>query len=144
VTTAGFVSGAREATAPSRCSRGAASASLLLGGVLIATLPDVLAAADYLAILGAAAALVAIVAGHLLRARATLLVRMLVLLAAGSVLTTEVLQILLGLPGVTERDQFTALERGIPSAAAGGVLLLLAADALGRRHEPAPDRPYAL
>jgi hypothetical protein len=144
VTTAGFVSGAHDATAPSRCSRGAASASLLLGGVLIATLPDVLAAADYLAILAAAAALVAIVAGHLLRVRVTLLVRMLVLLAAGSVLTTEVLQILLGLPGVTERDQLTALERGIPSAAAGGVLLLLAADALGRRPEPAPDRPYAL
>lgn len=145
MTTTGFAaSGTREAAVPSRCSRSAAGASLLLGAVLLGSLPAMDATAPYLAILGLAAALVAIAAGAVLWRRATLVARTVTAVAAGAVVFAQVLHALLGLPGVGEVDRLAALEYAALLAVAGTVLTLLAADALGRKPEQAPDRPYAL
>lgn len=144
MTTAGFVSGARERTVPSVCSRGAAAASLLLGGLLLDSLPGLMSAAFYVAVLAAASALVSIGAGLVSWTRPTLVSRTVAGLAAGSALAGELLQIFLGLPGVRDLDRQSTVGLGLALAAAGAVLVLLAADALRRKPEPAPDRPYAL
>lgn len=144
MTTAGFVSGTRGETAPSGCSRVAAGASLLLGGLLLDSLPDLMSGAFYVAVLAAASAAVSIVAGYVLWVRVTLVSRTVVALAAGSALAGELLQIFLGLPGLRDLDRQSTVGLGFALAAAGAVLVFLAADALQRKPEPAPDRPYAL
>jgi hypothetical protein len=144
VTTAGFVSGTRGETTPSSCSRFAAGASLLLGGLLLDSLPDLMSEAFYVAVLAAASAAVSIVAGYVLWVRVTLVSRAVVALAAGSALAGELLQIFLGLPGLRDLDRQSTVGLGFALAAAGAVLVFLAADALRRKPEPAPDRPYAL
>lgn len=144
MTTAGFVSGTRGETTPSSCSRVAAGASLLLGGLLLDSLPDLMSEAFYVAVLAAASAAVSIVAGYLLWVRVTLVSRAVVALAAASALAGELLQIFLGLPGLRDLDRQSTVGLGFALAAAGAVLVFLAADALHRKPEPAPDRPYAL
>lgn len=144
MTTAGFVSGTRGETTPSGCSRVAAGASLLLGGLLLDSLPDLMSEAFYVAVLAAASAAVSVVAGYVLWVRVTLVSRTVVALAAGSALAGELLQIFLGLPGLRELDRQSTVGLGFALAAAGAVLVFLAADALQRKPEPAPDRPYAL
>ncbi|HEU4511907.1 MAG TPA: hypothetical protein VFR87_02265 [Nocardioidaceae bacterium] len=144
MTTAGFVSGTREQTVPSTCSRAAAGASLLLGGLLLDSLPGLMHEAYYVAVLAAAAALVSVGAGLVLWTRPTLLSRNVAGLAAGATLAGELLQIVLGLPGVRDLDRQSSVGLGFALAAAGVVLVFLAADALRRKPEPAPDRPYAL
>lgn len=144
MTTAGFVSGTRGETTPSSCSRVAAGASLLLGGLLLDSLPDLMSEAFYVAVLAAATAAVSIVAGYILWVRVTLVSRAVVALAAGSALAGELLQIFLGLPGLRDLDRQSTVGLGFALAAAGAVLVFLAADALQRKPEPAPDRPYAL
>lgn len=144
MTTAGFVSGTRGETTPSSCSRVAAGASLLLGGLLLDSLPDLMSEAFYVAVLAAASAAVSIVAGYLLWVRVTLVSRAVVALAAASALAGELLQIFLGLPGLRDLDRQSTVGLGFALAAAGAVLVFLAADALQRKPEPAPDRPYAL
>lgn len=144
MTTAGFVSGTRGETTPSSCSRVAAGASLLLGGLLLDSLPGLMSEAFYVAVLAAASAAVSIVAGYLLWVRVTLVSRAVVALAAGSALAGELLQIFLGLPGLRDLDRQSTVGLGFALAAAGAVLVFLAADALQRKPEPAPDRPYAL
>lgn len=144
MTTAGFVSGTRGETTPSSCSRAAAGASLLLGGLLLDSLPDLMSEAFYVAVLAAASAAVSIVAGYALWVRVTLVSRAVVALAAGSALAGELLQIFLGLPGLRELDRQSTVGLGFALAAAGAVLVFLVADALQRKPEPAPDRPYAL
>ncbi len=144
MTTAGFVSGTRGETTPSSASRVAAGASLLLGGLLLDSLPDLMSEAFYVAVLAAASAAVSIVAGYVLWVRVTLVSRAVVALAAGSALAGELLQIFLGLPGLRDLDRQSTVGLGFALAAAGAVLVFLAADALQRKPEPAPDRPYAL
>lgn len=144
MTTAGFVSGTRGETTPSSCSRVAAGASLLLGGLLLDSLPGLMSEAFYVAVLAAASAAVSIVAGYLLWVRVTLVSRAVVALAAASALAGELLQIFLGLPGLRDLDRQSTVGLGFALAAAGAVLVFLAADALQRKPEPAPDRPYAL
>lgn len=144
MTTAGFVSGTRGETTPSSCSRVAAGASLLLGGLLLDSLPDLMSEAFYVAVLAAASAAVSIVAGYILWVRVTLVSRAVVALAAGSALAGELLQVFLGLPGLRDLDRQSTVGLGFALAAAGAVLVFLAADALQRKPEPAPDRPYAL
>lgn len=144
MTTAGFVSGTRGETTPSSCSRVAAGASLLLGGLLLDSLPGLMSEAFYVAVLAAASAAVSIVAGYALWVRVTLVSRAVVALAAGSALAGELLQIFLGLPGLRDLDRQSTVGLGFALAAAGAVLVFLAADALQRKPEPAPDRPYAL
>lgn len=144
MTTAGFVSGTRGETTPSSCSRVAAGASLLLGGLLLDSLPGLMSEAFYVAVLAAASAAVSIVAGYLLWVRVTLVSRAVVALAAASALAGELLQIFLGLPGLRDLDRHSTVGLGFALAAAGAVLVFLAADALQRKPEPAPDRPYAL
>lgn len=144
MTTAGFVSGTRGETTPSSCSRVAAGASLLLGGLLLDSLPDLMSEAFYVAVLAAATAAVSIVAGYILWVRVTLVSRAVVALAAGSALAGELLQVFLGLPGLRDLDRQSTVGLGFALAAAGAVLVFLAADALQRKPEPAPDRPYAL
>lgn len=144
MTTAGFVSGTRGETTPSSCSRVAAGASLLLGGLLLDSLPGLMSEAFYVAVLAAASAAVSIVAGYLLWVRVTLVSRAVVALAAASALAGELLQIFLGLPGLRDLDRQSTVGLGFALAAAGAVLVFLVADALRRKPEPAPDRPYAL
>lgn len=144
MTTVGFVSGTREETAPSRCSRFAAAASLLLGGVIVLVLPDLVDAAFYVGVLFAAAAGVAIVAGSILWTRATLVARTVAGLAAAATLFALLLQVSLGLPGVQQLALLSPLEGVLTFGFAGAVLLFLVADALLRTPEQAPDHPYAL
>jgi hypothetical protein len=144
VTTAGFVSGTRDGEAPTCCSRVAAVASVLLGLVLVAVLPAASAAAFYLAVLAGVSAAVTIVAGYVLWSRATLVVRSVAALAAGGTLVAQVLQVSLGLPGAGGLGPLTVLETGVALGLPVAVLVLLFADALRRRPEQAPDRPYAL
>lgn len=144
MTTAGIVSGTRERTVPSGCSRVAAGASLLLGGLLLDSLPDLMRAAFYVAVLAAAAAMVSIGAGLLLWTRPTLVSRTVAGLAAGSALFGALLQVFLGLPGVRDLDRHSTVGLAVALAAAAAVLVFLAADALRRKPEPTPDRPYAL
>ncbi len=145
MTPAGFVSGAREQTAPSPCSRVTAAASLLLGGLLLEALPDLARGAHYVAVLAGAAALVSVGAGLALWGRRpTLLSRHASGLAAGAVVAGVMLQVLLGLPGLPEPDRAPSVGLGFAVAAALVVLVFLAVDALQRKPEPSPDRPYAL
>ena len=144
MTTAGFVSGIREDDAPTRCSRVAAVASLLLGLSVIGTLPVTAQAASYVGVLAASSAAVTVVAGSLLWSRATFVVRSVVALAAGSILVGDVLNAWFGIPGAHELGQLTGVEAAVTVGLPGLVLLLLVADALRRRPEPAPERPYAL
>jgi hypothetical protein len=143
MTTAGFVSGPRAAT-PTRCSRGAAVSSLLLGIVLALGLPVLADAAVYVALLGAVLAAVALGAGVVLWSRDTLVSRAGAVLAAGPILLGELLAFSLGLPGATELGELTVLQAMSALALAGSVLALLVADAFRRRPEETPDSPYAL
>jgi hypothetical protein len=144
VTAAGFVSGTREETRPSTCSRVAAAASLLLGGLLLDALPDLIDAAFYVAVLAAAAAAVSVVAGFVLWERVTLVSRTVVALAAAAALTGELLQVSLGLPGFGDLGRTTTVGLGLALVAATVVLASLAVDALRRKPEQTPDHPYAL
>jgi hypothetical protein len=144
VTTAGFVSGTRDDDAPTRCSRVAAAASVLLGIVLAAVLPAASAAVFYLAVLAGVSAAVTIVAGYVLWSRASLVVRSVAALAAGGTLVAQVLQVSLGLPGAGGLGSLTAFETGVALGLPSAVLLFLLADALRRRPQQAPDHPYAL
>lgn len=144
MTTAGFVSGTRDETTPSSVSRVAAAASLLLGGVLLDALPDLMDAAFYVAVLAAASAAVAIVSGYVVWTRASLVARTVAALAAGVVLVGGLLQFFLGLPGIRGAGPLTPLENGMALATASLVLVFVAADAVRRTPEEAPDRPYAL
>jgi hypothetical protein len=144
VTTAGFVSGIRGDDAPTRCSRVAAVASLLLALTVVATLPVTSEAASYVGVLAASVGAVIVVAGTLLWSRPTLVVRSVAALAAGAILVGDVLNAWVGIPGAHELEQLTRLEAVVTLGLPGLVLLLLLADALRRRPEPAPERPYAL
>ncbi len=144
MTTAGVMSGTRESTRPSTCSRAAAAASLFLGALLLDALPDLAHAAFYVAVLAAAAAAIGIVSGYLLLTRVTLLVRTVAFAAAAVVVAGELLQVFPGLPGVRDLGRLTAGELLLVLLAAISVMGLLVADAIRRKPEPAPDRPYAL
>lgn len=144
VTTAGLVSGTREQLRPTTCSRAAAAASIALGALLLDALPDLVRAAFYLAVLAAAAAVVALAAGYLLWTRVSLVPRTVAFMTAGAVLTGELLQLFPGLPGVGDLGSVSTLEVLLLLVAAASVMALLVADALRRKPEPAPDRPYAL
>lgn len=144
MTTAGLVSGPREQTRPSTCSRVAAAASVVLGALLLDALPDLVRAAFYVAVLAAAAAVVALVAGYLLWTQVTLVPRTVAFLTAGAVIAGELLQLFLGLPGVRDLGRLSAVELLLVLVAAASVIVFLAVDALRRKPEPAPDRPYAL
>lgn len=144
MTTAGFASGTLEHTRPSPCSRVAAAASIVLGALLLEALPDLVRAAFYVAVLATAAAVVAIVAGYLLWTRVTLVPRTVAFLTAGAVIAGELLQLFPGLPGVRDLGRFSATELLLVLVAAGTVMLFLVVDALRRKPEPMPDRPYAL
>ena len=143
MTTAGFVSGIRE-DAPTRCSRVAAVAALLLGLTAVGTLPVTSQAASYVGVLAASSAAVTVVAGSLLWSRPTLVVRSVAALAAGTILVGDALNAGFGIPGAHELEHLTRLEAAVTLGLPGLVLLLLLADALRRRPEPAPERPYAL
>jgi hypothetical protein len=144
MTTAGFVSGARDDTSPTGCSRVAAASSLLLGVVLAGGLPAVADAAFYVGVLAAASAAVALVAGYVLWTRASLVVRAVAALAAGGTLVLALFQVLQGLPGARELGRLTFLETALAFGLASAVLVFLVADALRRRPEETPDHPYAL
>lgn len=147
MTTAGLVPGTREQTRPSTCSRVAAAASVVLGALLLDALPDLVRAAFYVAVLAAAAAVVALVTGYLLWTRVTrvtLVPRSVAFLTAGAVIAGELLQVFPGLPGVRDLGRLTAVELLLVLGAAASVMVFLAVDALRRKPEPAPDRPYAL
>lgn len=144
MTTAGFVSGTREQTRPSTCSRLAAGASVVLGVLLLDALPGLVRVAFYVAVLATAAAAVAIVAGYLLWTRVTLVPRTVAFLTAGAVVAGALLQLFPGLPGVRNLDRLSAVELLVVLVAAASVMVFLVADALRRKPEPAPDRPYAL
>lgn len=144
MTTAGLVSGTREQTRPSTCARVAAAASVLLGALLLDALPDLVQAAFYVAVLAAAAAVVALVAGYLLWTRVTLVPRTVAFLTAGAVIAGELLQLFPGLPGVRDLGRLSAVELLLVLVTAASVMVFLAVDALRRKPEPAPDRPYAL
>jgi hypothetical protein len=144
VTTAGFVSGTRDQVTPTRCSRAAALSSVLLGASLVAVLPVLTRAAFYVGVLAAASAALALVAGSVLWSRATLIVRTVAALAAGSTLLGELLQIFQGLPGARELGRLTLVEIAAALGLSAAVLALLLADALLHRPEQAPDHPYAL
>lgn len=144
MTTAGFVSGTREDATPSACSRMAAGACLLLGGVLLDALPHLVRAAFYLAVLAGVTAVVAIAVGYLLWLRVTLVVRTVAALTAGGALTGAVLQLVAGLPGLGELGPPAGGELAMAVFAAGAALAFLSLDALRRRPEPVPDQPYAL
>lgn len=144
MTTAGFVSGTGEQTRPSTCSRVAAAASVVLGALLLDALPDLVRAAFYVAVLATAAAAVAIVAGYLLWTRVTLVPRTVAFLTAGAVIAGELLQLFPGLPGVGDLGRLSAVELLLVLVAAASVMVFLVADALRRKPEPTPDRPYAL
>ena len=144
MTTAGFVSGTRDQTTPTRCSRGAAVSSVLLGASLVAVLPVLTRAAFYVGVLAAASAALALVAGYVLFTRATLVVRTVAALAAGSTLLGHMLQILEGLPGARGLGRLTLLEGGAALGLAAAVIAFLLTDALLHRPEQAPDHPYAL
>lgn len=144
MTTAGFVSGAREEAAPSGCSRAAAAASFLLGGVLLFVMPTLADAAFYVAVLAISAAAVAISAAVHLWLRVTLLARTVAGLAAGTILLGEAVQLSLGLPGAAGLGRLGVVESTLAVGSAALVLVLLLVDAARRRPEPAPDQPYAL
>lgn len=144
MTTAGFVSGAREDDAPTRCSRVAASAALLMGVALLAILPAASEAAFYVAVLAAASAAVTIVGGSVLWSRASLVARSVVALAALATLVAQLLQVFVGLPGAADLGELTRLESAAALGLPAAVLVLLLADALRRGPQQAPDRPYAL
>ena len=144
MTTTGLVPGTREQTRPSTCSRVAAAASVVLGALLLDALPDLVRAAFYVAVLAATAAVVALVAGYLLWTRVTLVPRTVAFLTAGAVIAGELLQVFPGLPGVRDLGRLSAVELLLVLGAAASVMVFLAVDALRRKPEPAPDRPYAL
>lgn len=144
MTTAGFVSGARDEAAPSGCSRVAAAASLLLGAVLLFVLPALADAAFYVAVLDAAAAVVAISAGLALWSRVTLVARTIAGLAAGATVLGQLVQASLGLPGTQNLDGLGVAEGWLTAGCAALVLVFLTVDGVRRQPEPTPDQPYAL
>jgi hypothetical protein len=112
---------------------------------LVVVLPDLARAAFYVGVLAAASASLALVAGYALWSRATLVVRTVAALAAGSILLGQVLQIFQGLPGAArELSRLTFLETSAALLLASAVIAFLLADALLHRPEQAPDHPYAL
>ena len=118
-------------------------AAVLLAAGLGGVLPELVAAAAYVAVLAAFAAVVLVVAGAVLWSRPTMVVRAVTALAAGSLVLLAVLQVSVGLPGAAELEGLSAL-RGTPLLLAPVVLLLLLVDAVRRGPEQAPQRPYAL
>lgn len=144
MTTAGFVSGTRDQTAPTCLSRVAAAASVLLGTLLVAVLPIVIDAASYVGVLAAAAAAMAILAGYCLWSKDTVVVRAAAAVAAGATLAVQLLQVFEGLPGARELAH-TTLPQGLGAGIlATSILVLLLVDARRRRPEQAPEHPYAL
>ncbi len=145
MTTAGFVSGARdETTTPTRVSRVAAASSLLLGLALITVLPVVADVASYVGVLTASSAAVAIVTGYALWRRPTLVMRAVAAFAAGATLAVLLLQSLDGLPGARRLGGLAPVGSLVVAGLASIVLLLLLADARRRRPDQTPDHPYAL
>jgi hypothetical protein len=144
MTTTGFMSGPRAVQAPTRCTRGAAVLSLLLGLVLVVSLPVLAGAAFYVGVLAAALAAVALGAGAVLWSHDTLVVRAGAILAAVPILLGELLAFSLGLPGAHELAELTVLRALAAVVLAAGVLVLLLADAFRSRPEETPDSPYAL
>jgi hypothetical protein len=144
VTTAGFVSGTRDETSPTRLSRVAAASSLLLGLSLVAVLPVVTDVASYVGVLVGSSAAVAIVSGYALWARPTLMMRAVAAFAAGAPLGGLLIQTLEGLPGARRLGGLAPLGSLAVAGLASIVLVLLLVDARRRRPEQAPDHPYAL
>jgi hypothetical protein len=144
MTTAGLVSTPREATAPTRLTRVAAVASLLLGLALAAALPAVTEAAFYVGLLAGASAAVAAVAGLLLWSHATMLVRAVAALGAGATILGQLLQLVEGLPGARELGRIGPSSSGIAFVLATVVVVSLLLDARARGRDLPPEHPYAL
>jgi hypothetical protein len=143
VTTAGFVSAARDDVRQAALPRLAAGCSMLLAAVLLRLTPLMLEMAGYVAVLALALAAAALTGGAALWWRATPVSRLVTGTAAAAVLVGELLQASLGFPGA----------RGVPVpptlslitlVLATAVVALLLADATQRRPQPSPDHPYAL
>jgi hypothetical protein len=101
-------------------------------------------AAFYVGVLAAASASLALVGGYVLWRRATLVVRTVAALGAGTTLVGQLLQIFQGLPGARELGHLTLVEGAAALGLAGAVIAFLLADALLHRPEQTPDHPYAL
>lgn len=143
MTTAGFVSAARNDVRQASLARSAAVCSMLLAVVLLRLTPLMLEMARYVAVLALALAAAALAGGAALWWRATPVPRLVTGTAASAVLVGDLLQTSLGFPGA----------RGVPVpptlslvtlVLAAAVVALLLADATRRRPQPSPDHPYAL
>lgn len=144
MTTTGIGPAVRDETAPTPLSRAAAAASLLLGVVIAGVLPAVTEAASYVGLLAAVSAATALVAGYVLWARASIMVRAVTALAAGVSLAGQLLQLLHSLPGAADLGSITSWEGLSVSLLAGAVVVCLLLDARQRLHEPSQDHPYVL
>lgn len=145
MTAAGLESATRGSTgARSGWSRAAAVASVLLGVTLLVVLPQLAAAAFYVGVLAAVAALLATGAGCTLLARGGLLVRTGAVVAAASTLVAQLIEVLVGLPGAPDLHQMSSAVSGLTLGLAAAVLGLLALDALRHTPQTGPDQPYAL
>lgn len=141
MTTAGLMSGAHETRVPTLRARVASGASLVLGAVLLAIVPALLDAADYVAVLGGTAAVVSIVGGRASWSRPSLTAWTTCATGAATVCVVVLLEIVLGLPGAGGLPRFESVAVLV---LASGVLLLTAADLPSRRPEETPEHPYAL
>lgn len=145
MTTAGFVPGTHdEIGAASWCARGAALASLALGLALVALVPDLGAAAGYVAVLACATAATAIAGALRLWLRPTLVGWAVAGAAAATVLVVEALALVLGLPGTGGLPRLGAVGGLALSTLAALVLVLTVVAGMRRDTEPPPDQPYAL
>lgn len=127
-----------------RCARTAGLVSLVLGSSLLLRMQHFVDAAFYVAVLAAAAACIALVAGALLWERDSLVVRTVAALTAAVVLAAELTAAVAGLPGAPGLAAGSMLEGVRHAALPASVLTLLVVDGRRRRPEQAPDHPYAL
>ncbi len=138
------MSGTYVFSSTTRCARAAGLASLALGSSLLLRMQQFVDAAFYVAVLAAAAACIALVAGALLWERDTLVVRTVAALTASVVLAAELTAAVAGLPGAPDLVAGSVLEGMLHAALPAAVVALLVVDGRRRQPEQAPDHPYAL
>lgn len=127
-----------------RCARSAGLGSLVLGSTLLLRMQHFVDSAFYVAVLAAAAACIALVAGALLWERDSLVVRTMAGLTAAGVLAAELTAALVGLPGAPALATGSLLQDLLHLSLPATVVALLVVDAGRRQPEQAPDHPYAL
>ena len=138
------VSGTYVSPLTTRCARAAGLASLVLGATLLLRMQHFVDAAFYVAVLAAAAACIALVAGALLWERDSLVVRTVAGLTASAVLASELTAAVGGLPGAPGLAVGSLREGLLHVVLPAAVVALLVVDGRRRQPEHAPDHPYAL